>query len=405
MCRYSISVAGACILVLIGCSWSDSKNPPPQTNVATPTAAPTPIAELLKSLPDSEDTALDAKRARDFLALSLHCAEREYPNKTGDVLADDASVRPPRELHPAFFGCYDWHSAVHGHWAMVRILSLFPDIAQAKDIRRVLDSHLEPKAMAGELAYFEGKHHKTFERPYGWGWYFRLCEALYQGRDDSDFRRWQAATEPLAKLLRTRLSEYLTRLTVPIRVGTHANTAYALVHILDYARTVGDTDLSREIATSARRFYSADRDCPTGYEPSGEDFISPCLVEADLMRRVLPAAEFQAWLSTFLPAPGSPEFAPMLGPTEVRDRKDPRIGHLIGLAFQRAASYDGISSALPASDERRALFTRLAVNHRRAGIDQMFDSGYGGAHWLASFAIYTLTKVSLPGADDDSPSN
>lgn len=382
--------------VLLACSQSAPEPPPAPEAAPPPDAGPPSVAELSATLPDAEEAVLDAERAAEFVALSLHCADREYPNKPGDVVVDDRSVKPPRELHPAFFGCYDWHSSVHGHWAMVRVLRRFPDVARAEEMRALLNAHLAPERMAVELSYFQADHHKTFERPYGWGWFFRLRAALHESRADADHQRWLAATEPLAQLLRTRLLEYLDRLTVPIRVGTHANTAYALVHIRDYATTVADRELVEAIDRGARRFYQADRNCPTAYEPSGEDFISPCLVEADLMRRVLPGAEFSAWLDGFLPAPGSREFAPLLRPTEVRDKEDPRIGHLIGLAFQRAASYDGIASALPEGDERRALFQRLARNHRRAGIDQMFDSGYGGAHWLASFAIYTLTGVGLP---------
>ena len=370
---------------------------PTPTAPASPTLPDTSVGELLARLPAAADTTLDRERAADFVALSLHCVDKEYPNKTGDVAIDDASVQPPRVLHPSFFGCYDWHSAVHGHWAMLRILALFPDVEHAPAIRAVLDHHLTADKLAGEVAYFTAPHHKTFERPYGWGWFFRLRQALHQGRTDPDHARWLAATEPLAELLRQRLIDYLDHLTVPIRVGTHANTAYALVHIHDYARTVGDRELLTHIARHARRFYEADRQCPTAYEPSGEDFISPCLVEADLLRRVLPADDFGRWLNGFLPPLGSPAFAPLRQPTEVRDLEDPRIGHLIGLAFQRAASFDGIASALPGDDHRRALFERLAVNHRSAGIAQMFASGYGGAHWLASFAIYTLTDVGVNG--------
>jgi len=184
---------------------------------------------------------------------------------------------------------------------------------------------------------------------------------------------------------------YLSRLTVPVRAGTHANTAFAMVHALDYAHALGDVELASGIEKRALDFYQADRFCPVAYEPSGEDFISPCLVEADLMRRVLPREAFAAWLGAFLPAITSPDFRPLLRPVEVKDRKDPRIGHLIGLALQRAWCMEGIASSLPAGDPRQTAFMRLARIHRHDGVQQMFDSGYGGAHWLSSFAIYLFT--------------
>lgn len=216
---------------------------------------------------------------------------------------------------------------------------------------------------------------------------------MHQRIDDPDARRWTAAVKPLAAFLSAATRTYLDRLTVPIRAGTHANTAFALVHMLDAARATDDRSLATAIERRARDFYLDDRGCPTDYEPSGEDFISPCLTEADLMRRVLDRKEFVAWLDRFLPPPASDRFRPLLTPVAVKDRHDPRIGHLIGLAFQRAWCFEGIASSLPDSDPRKALFVRLARLHRRDGLNQMFDSGYGGSHWLASFALYLLTGV------------
>ena len=358
--------------------------------VGTPAGPDTLLARLEEPAP-FELTPAQASR---FVGLSLRCSERPWPNKPGHVYEREEQVRASREVTPAFYGCFDWHSAVHGHWAMLRLLERFPGLAEASQVRARLDQHLSPEPMAQELAFFGEARSRTFERPYGWGWLLRLHGEL-AGSEDPDAKRWEAAVRPLAKLLSDRTRDYLTRLTVPIRAGTHSNTAFALVHMLDAARATGDEALQAAIVEHARRFYLADRHCPTAWEPSGEDFISPCLAEADLMRRVLPAAELAPWLDAFLPPLTSPEFEPLLRPVEVRDREDPRIGHLIGLAFHRAWCYAGLASSLPEGDPRRPVFDRLAGIHRQAGLADMFASGYGGEHWLASFAIYLLTGVGV----------
>jgi len=332
---------------------------------------------------------LDGTRASRFVALSIHCTEREYPNKPSNIVDGDQTVRPPRELTPAFFGCFDWHSAVHGHWAMVRILRLFPDLPETDAIRRILDLHLRPELIARELEYFKLEHNRTFERPYGWGWLMRLAAELH-ALDSPHARRWYRALEPLADLLAKHTIDYLRRLTLPIRAGTHANTAFALSHALDYARQTRREPLRRAIVQAAIRFYGRDRNCPTDYEPSGEDFISPCLAEADLMRRIHEPHRFARWLDDFLPGADSQEFKPLLNPPEIKDLRDPRIGHLIGLGFHRAWTLTGVASGLPGADPRQALYRRLANLHCAEAADRMFNSGYGGAHWLASFAIYHL---------------
>jgi hypothetical protein len=354
----------------IGCR---SRAPEP-----TPAAGPAPVE-------------LDQVRASQFAALSLGCVDRPYPNKPGHTLDSDTQVRPHRELTPAFFGCFDWHSAVHGHWALVRLLRRFPALPEAARIRAALLTHLTPENLARELAFFKEERSKLFERPYGWGWLLRLAAEL-ESWDDPDARRMAAALAPLAAQLSSFSRAYLERLSVPVREGTHQNTAFALVHLLDYARVAKDQALAATVERRARDFYGNDRDCPTAYEPSGEDFLSPCLTEADLMRRVLPAPEFVAWLGRFLPPLDSARFAPLREPVEVRDLTDPRIGHLIGLALQRAWCFEGIARALPAADPRRPELERLAAQHRERGLREMQESGYGGEHWLSSFAIYGLTE-------------
>jgi hypothetical protein len=335
---------------------------------------------------------LDDEGAARLAQLSLDCVAREYPNKPGNVLERDEHARPPRELTPAFFGCYDWHSAVHGHFALARLARTHPGMRNAAAARAALVRDLTAERLAVELAYLQAERNRTFERPYGWGWLLRLAAEL-GAWDDPDGRALAAALAPVVRHLAGRTREYLERLTVPVREGTHASTAFALVHMLDYARGAGDRELGAAIERRARDFYGRDVDCPTHFEPSGEDFISPCLAEADLMRRVLPPAELVRWLDGFLPAPDAARFAPLRAPTEVRDPKDLRIGHLIGLALSRAWAFEGLAAALPATDRRAAAYRDFARRHRTAARAQMDASGYGGAHWLASFAIYLETGV------------
>jgi Protein of unknown function (DUF2891) len=355
-------------------------------------------AQVLTGIANPPERALDAALASKLVKLSLDCVDREYPNKPSDVQASDEEVLPPRKLHPVFFGCFDWHSAVHGHWAMTRVLRTFPKAPEAKTIRAALNKHLTRAGLQAELRYFKQEHHKLFERPYGWGWYLRLVtEVRALPASDPDAKRWAAALEPLEQLLTARTVDYLKRLSVPVRAGTHNNTAFALNHIHDYAVARRDVNLLAAIIAAAQRFYGEDSDCPLAYEPSGEDFISGCLAEADLMRRVLGKAgegreksDFNAWLDRFLPPLTSPKLTPLLTPPRVLDRKDPKIGHLIGLSMQRAWTMKGIASALQPGDPRAEAFRRLAGVHRDDALKLMFGSGYGGAHWLASFAVYML---------------
>jgi hypothetical protein len=347
--------------------------------------------EVLASIPVRSPAPLDAALASRFAALSLGCVDRDWPNKPGHVYDGDGDVRPPREVTPAFAGCFDWHSAVHGHWAMARLLRTFPDLPEGPRIRDVLRRHLEPARIAAEVAFLSAPRSRTFERPYGLAWLLRLATEL-RSWDDPDSKSASQALAPLERAVAKRLADYLPRLTVPVRDGTHQNTAFAMAHALEWARASGDAGIAATIESRSRDFFGADRDCPTAYEPSGEDFVSPCLAEADLMHRVLPRDEFAAWLAGFLPPAGSPRFRPLLAPVEVRDRHDPRIGHLIGLAFHRAWTMRGVAGALAEDDPTGALLLRLADLHQDEGLKQMFDSGYGGEHWLASFAVYAMTR-------------
>ncbi len=353
-------------------------------SACTPAAPDVPAAEL---------PVLDAELAGRFARLSLDCVERPYPHKSDLIQDDAADVRPHADVTPAFYGCFDWHSAVHGHWAMLALLRRFPALPEAPRIRAILLAHLAPGPLAAELAIFGRTSSRTFERPYGWGWLLRLASELERW-NDPEAPRLREALQPLVRHLAGASADYLGRLSVPVRAGTHNNTAYAISHLLAGARALGDEAFATLLVRRARAFYLGDRACPVAYEPSGEDFLSPCLAEADLMRQALSPAEFLPWLDGFLPAPSDPAFATLLAPPEVKDRHDPRIGHLIGLSFHRAAAFQGLAGALPSDDPRRDVFLRLAARHAIEALTQMNDSGYGGEHWLATFAIAALSATS-----------
>lgn len=364
----------------------------PAPSASSAASASRSIDALITAIPLVADRPFTDAYAAELTALSLACVDREFPNKPELVLDGADALRLPRQGTPAFFGCYDWHSAVHGHWAMARALRLFPTSASAPALRRALDQHLRPELLARELAFFELPRNKLFERPYGWGWLLRLAAEL-RDHPSAEARAWGEALTPLAQHLAVRLVDYLSRLSVPIRAGTHANTAFTLVHALDYARAVGDEALAKAIERRARELYLGDRACPIAYEPSGEDFISPCLAEIDLLRRVLGRDELLRFLDGFLPDPGSEGFAPWLRPIAPKDPKDPRIGHLVGLGMHRAWAMRGLARALPEGDPRRPFFERLARLHGDAALTQMAGTGYGGEHWLASFAVYLLSDA------------
>ena len=302
---------------------------------------------------------------------------------------DDARV--PKALHPAFFGCYDWHSSVHGHWMLARLLRVFPEIAEAKEIRGVLEAHLTADNLKAEVAYFERKEGRTFERPYGWAWLLKLAEEL-DGWDDPDARRWAANLRPLAELVAARYVDFFPKQTYPIRTGVHPNTAFGLAFAHDYARASGDSKLKALVEARARAYFAGDVDVPASWEPGGSDFFSPSLMEADLMRRVLPAAEFKAWFDKFLPGASKGEPKALFEPATVTDRLDPQLVHLDGLNLSRAWGMRRIAGALPAGDPARSALEASAARHAEAGLAQVASGDYAGEHWLASFAVYLMTR-------------
>jgi Protein of unknown function (DUF2891) len=376
----------------------------------------------------------DGAAAERFARLALACVDKEYPNKISHVLNSDADVAPPRRLTPAFCGCYDWHSSVHGHWLLVRLLRTFPDASFAGAAREALKKSLTAENLKEEAAYLSGAGRASFERPYGLAWLLQLCAELREW-DDAQAQEMSANLHPLEEAALARLETWLPKLSHPVRVGEHDQTAFGLALMLDYARSTHNEAFAKLVSDSARKFFLADKNCPLNYEPSGEDFLSPCLGEADVMRRVLPQAEFSTWLKGFMPQiPPKPNVRPSasnavpaprpssaalrrggqssprdesvrladeaatadwLPVTISPDRSDPKLAHLDGLNLSRAWMLEGIISGLPADDARRPALAAAADAHRRAGLAAVTGEHYEGGHWLGSFAVYLTTERGI----------
>ncbi len=337
----------------------------------------------------------DEAAAERFAKLALDCVHREYPNKIAHVLNGDGDVRPPRELTPAFFGCYDWHSAVHAHWLLARLARTFPGAPFAPRARAALARSLTPQNVAAEVAYFSGAGRGPFERPYGLAWLLQLAAELREW-DDADARVWSAALLPLEDAAAARLAEWLPKLSNPVRTGEHSQTAFALGLILDWAHAAGREELAALAAARARDYYLEDRGWSLAFEPGGEDFLSPGLAEADVLRRVLEPAQFAAWLGRFLPELPLQGGAGWLEPAVVTDRTDGKLVHLDGLNLSRAWMLEGIASGLPVRDPRVPCLLEAARAHRAAGLTAVTGEHYEGGHWLGSFATYLVTGRGLP---------
>lgn len=347
----------------------------------------------------------DEKAGERFAKLALACVHREYPNKISHVLNSDADVAPPRKLTPAFCGCYDWHSSVHGHWLLVRLLRTFPKAPFASAAREALKQSLNAENLKEEANYLRGQGRASFERPYGLSWLLQLCAEL-RDWDDPEAREMSTNMRPLEETAVDRLKTWLPKLSHPVRIGEHDQTAFSLGLMLDYARSAGNEEFAKLVRDSAKKFFLADKNCPLAYEPSGEDFLSPSLGEADVMRRVLPQNEFAKWLKEFMPqipeilrdnaSPTRAEAAIDWLPVAVSpDPSDPKLAHLDGLNLSRAWMLEGILSALPTDDPRRPALQATADAHRRAGLAAVTGEHYEGGHWLGSFAVYLTTKRGL----------
>ncbi len=335
------------------------------------------------SNPIEKPLELTLKQANSLAELPLACLQIEYPNKLNQTLGSKENLGEPKELHPTFYGCFDWHSSVHGHWSLVRLLRAFPDLEKREEAITKLRQNITKENIAVEVSYFAEKHNKSFERTYGWAWLLKLAEELHHW-EDPVARELEENLEPLTAVIVQKYLEFLPKLTYPIRVGEHTNTAFGLSFAWDYANSLEHQGLKNSITSKAKEFYQNDKDCPLGWEPSGYDFLSPCFEEVDLMRRVLSNKEFDLWITEFMPQLKAKDFSVEVG--KVSDRTDGKLVHLDGLNFSRAWVLYGLAKQY---DGYEHLFA-VANTHIKHSLPNLVGDSYEGGHWLGSFAIYTL---------------
>jgi hypothetical protein len=330
---------------------------------------------------------LNIEQANQLAQLPLNCIHTEYPNKLGQTIGSEEDLKPPSVLHPAFYGCFDWHSAVHGHWSLVALLKQFPNLEQADQIKQKLLANISKAHIEKEVEYFSGEYNKSYERTYGWAWLLKLAEELHTWDDDTA-RELERNLQPLTDTIVQKYLDFLPRLNYPIRVGEHTNTAFGLSFAWDYANTIKHTPLKSLIEQRAKDFYQNDTGCPLSWEPSGFDFLSPCLEEAALMKRVLAEEAFRAWLDDFLPQLKDPAFTMAVG--EVSDRTDGKLVHLDGVNFSRAWCLYTLSEGLPEYQH----LENIANQHINYSLPNLVGDSYEGGHWLGSFAIYALKRAN-----------
>ena len=337
---------------------------------------------------------LSEAEAGSFAKLALGCVHQEYPNKIAHVLTGDEDVGPPRELTPVFYGCFDWHSSVHGHWLLARLLRLYPQAEFAAAAEAALDESFKAEKVAREVVYVTHPQRASFERPYGVAWLLQLTAELREW-DDPRARRWLEILEPLEAALVANMETWLTKLAYPIRIGEHAQTAFAFGLFLDWARVSGRDGFDSLVTGKSREFYQNDRSCPMAYEPGGQDFLSPCLAEADLMRRIMNPVDYAAWLTVFMPmipVDGGGDWLPI---AVVTDPTDGKLAHLDGLNISRAWMLEGMAYGLPPGDPRKASLSGSAAIHRQSGLASVTGEHYEGGHWLGSFATYLQSQRGL----------
>jgi len=335
--------------------------------------------------------AQDDPAIKRFADLALACVHQEYPNKIAHVMTGDQDIAPPRELTPVFYGCFDWHSSVHGHWLLVRLLRLYPDADFALSAEAALAKSFVAEKVATEVRYVTHEQRGSFERPYGVAWVLQLTAELREW-DDPRAKQWLSALQPLESALVEKTQAWLEKLAYPIRIGEHAQTAFAFGLFIDWARVSGRDDFFRLVAQRSRDFYLEDRNCPLAYEPGGQDFLSPCLAEADLMRRIMAATEYSAWLSGFMPGIPVDGGSEWLALAVVTDPTDGKLAHLDGLNISRAWMLEGMASGLTPEDSRKPALLEAAAAHRNSGLASVTGEHYEGGHWLGSFATYLQTS-------------
>ena len=329
---------------------------------------------------------LNIEQANRLLQLPIHCVNTEYPNKLNQTIGGDEDLKSPKELHPTFYGCFDWHSSVHGHWSLVSLLKKFPNLKDASKTKEILLTSISKENIEKEVAYFNKKYNKSYERTYGWAWLLKLAEELHTWNDPIA-KELEQNLQPLTDLMVQKYIEFLPRLKYPIRVGEHSNTAFGLAFAWDYVNTIGDKKILKIINNSAKNYFMNDKNCPISWEPSGFDFLSACLQEAAIMKRVLPKNEFKNWLSEFLPKLKDKDFKLVVG--EVSDRTDGKLVHLDGVNFSRAWCLNKIANDLPEYNHLK----NVANKHINYSLPNVVGDNYEGGHWLGSFAIYALNST------------
>ncbi len=331
----------------------------------------------------NEQIVLNLKEANRLAELPIHCMQIEFPNKLNQTLGSEKDIGTPKDLHPAFYGCFDWHSAVHGHWMLIKLLKDYPELNQREVILQKLKENISASNILIELEYFKRPSEKSFERTYGWAWLLKLAEELHTW-DNADAKILKKNLQPLTDFIVEKYFDFLPRLNYPIRVGEHTNTAFGMSFAWDYAHAVGNTTLKNMISYRARDFYLADEACPLKWEPSGFDFLSPCFQEIDIMRRVLSKDEFLAWMSAFMPELSDPKFK--IEPSLVSDRTDGKLVHLDGVNFSRAWCLYALANQY----EEYNHLIKIANLHIKHSLPNITDGNYEGTHWLASFAVNAL---------------
>lgn len=347
---------------------------------------PGKIEKTVKTVVPEDLVTLDSTQANRLATLPLKCIQVEYPNKTGQVLNDSADLGTPRELHPAFFGCFDWHSSVHGHWSLVKLLKNFPELEHRDSIINQLKLNISKENIQGELDYFNREQEYSYERMYGWSWLLKLQQEL-DNWDLEEGKEMAENLQPLSDLIIERYKEFLPKLNYPLRVGTHTNSAFGMSFAYDYAVSSKNEELKSVIEKTARKLYLKDKKCPISWEPDGFDFLSPCLEEVALMQRVLPRDEFQFWISDFLPELKNRNFSMSVG--KVSDREDGHLVHLDGLNFARAWVFYRLANEIPTEYGH---LKQEGDKHLAYSLPSITDGSYEGEHWLASFALYALSE-------------
>ena len=335
----------------------------------------------------SESIKLTLQEANRLAELPLHCMQVEYPNKLNQTLENETYLKGPKALHPAFYGCFDWHSSVHGHWMLVSLLRQFPELDKSEEIRKKLLENISMENIQEEVAYFFAPQNSSFERTYGWAWVLKLAEEIHLW-DDPLARELEKNLQPLTDLMVEKYLEFLPKLIYPIRVGEHTNIAFGLSLAYDYAETTNHGELKNIIRNRAMDWFQYDENCPLHWEPSGFDFLSPCFQELDIMRKVMEPTAFEVWLNRFMPELASPDF--QLEPGKVSDRTDGKLVHLDGLNFSRAWVMYGLIKAFP---DTYGHLMQVANDHVRFSLPSIVDDNYEGTHWLGSFAIYALQQA------------